>query len=212
MKLLSNGMKDYYDYMLGRNGIDTTLVFDRTKYMPLSNYDRIFRKESKAYFDDMEEYRKMFKSRYFQMHYYGRDREIKGKIYDVVVEIGFTQYLFQIDVYIENDIMKVDRVLLCVIEDCEKFSHEAIGILVTSFFKDGNYYKFNGRRPGTLAFDGVILKDTWIASEISAERVYRDLYEYFTKLKEPKIIDNRSDVQKLEAHGFDRKTSFRNIK
>ena len=29
---------------------------------------------------------------------------------------------------------------------------------------------------------------------------------------EPEIIDNRTDVQHLESHGFDKKSSFRNMK
>jgi hypothetical protein len=29
-------------------------------------------------------------------------------------------------------------------------------------------------------------------------------------VREPQIIDNRDDVQKLESKGFDKKTSFRN--
>lgn len=38
------------------------------------------------------------------------------------------------------------------------------------------------------------------------------LYEYLSSLRDKPFIDTRSDVQKLESAGFDKKTSFRNVK
>jgi hypothetical protein len=38
------------------------------------------------------------------------------------------------------------------------------------------------------------------------------LYEYLSSLRDKPFIDPRSDVQKLESAGFDKKTSFRNVK
>lgn len=210
MKIITGGKKDYYDYLIGRNGIDTTLVFDRTKYTPInSHYDYLFKKECSMNSHNKKEYNEFRNSSsYFLGYGHGSTR----REYDIVLEIGFTQYLFKIDLWEREDLIKVDYKLLSVNEDCKKISTEAIGIIFTPIYKDGNYYKHGGRGVGNTAIDGVILKDTWIPSIISAERVYRDLYEYFTKLKEPKFTDTRSDIQKLEAHGFDKKISFRNIK
>ena len=53
---------------------------------------------------------------------------------------------------------------------------------------------------------------TWIPSLISAEEVWNNITDYLLSIKEPEIVDNRNDVQHIESHGFDKKTSFRNVK
>ena len=57
-----------------------------------------------------------------------------------------------------------------------------------------------------------IMEGTWIPSLIPAEEVWNNISDYLLSIKEPVIIDNRTDVQHLESHGFDKKTSFRNVK
>lgn len=57
-----------------------------------------------------------------------------------------------------------------------------------------------------------ILDGTWIPSMIPAEEVWNNITDFLLSIKEPKIVDNRTDVQHLESHGFDKKTSFRNVK
>ena len=66
--------------------------------------------------------------------------------------------------------------------------------------KDGNYE------------ENPILEGTWIPSFIPAEEVWNNITDYLLSIKEPEIIDNRTDVQHLESHGFDKKSSFRNVK
>ena len=62
------------------------------------------------------------------------------------------------------------------------------------------------------AISNPILKDTPITSLISSQEIYEELCAYISSLNDVEIFDMRSDVQKAEAAGFDRKTSFRNIK
>ena len=57
-----------------------------------------------------------------------------------------------------------------------------------------------------------IFEGTWIPSIIPAEEIWNNVTDYLLSIKEPKIVDNRTDVQHLESHGFDKKTSFRNVK
>lgn len=57
-----------------------------------------------------------------------------------------------------------------------------------------------------------ILDGTWIPSMIPATEVWNNITDYLLSIKELKIVDNRTDVQHLESHGFDKKTSFRNVK
>ena len=47
---------------------------------------------------------------------------------------------------------------------------------------------------------------------IPAEEVFTGIQEFLLSKCDGKFTDNRTDIEKLEAAGFDRKTSFRNIK
>ena len=57
-----------------------------------------------------------------------------------------------------------------------------------------------------------IMDGTWIPSFIPAEEVWNNVSDYLLSIKETHIVDNRTDIQHLESHGFDKKTSFRNVK
>jgi len=54
-----------------------------------------------------------------------------------------------------------------------------------------------------------ILQNTEIPSLIPAEKIWSNLYNYLLYQKDPQVIDNRTDKQKLESRGFDNITSFR---
>lgn len=56
-----------------------------------------------------------------------------------------------------------------------------------------------------------ILEGTWIPSVIPAEEVWNNISDYLLSIREPVIIDNRTDIEHLESAGFDKKTSFRNM-
>ena len=56
------------------------------------------------------------------------------------------------------------------------------------------------------------LSDLKFANVINPEQMYIDVYNWLSKRNEFNHIDNRNDVQKLESKGFDKKTSFRNVK
>lgn len=56
-----------------------------------------------------------------------------------------------------------------------------------------------------------IMADTWIPSVIPAEDVWNNVTDYLLAIKEKPIIDNRTDIEHAESHGFDKKTSFRNM-
>lgn len=56
-------------------------------------------------------------------------------------------------------------------------------------------------------FDG-----TWVPSVIPAEDMWNNISNYLLSIKEKPIVDNRTDVEHLESHGFDKKSSFRNVK
>lgn len=47
---------------------------------------------------------------------------------------------------------------------------------------------------------------------VPAEDVFLGIQDWLLSKADPKVTDNRTDVQKLEAAGFDRRTSFRKTK
>ena len=57
-----------------------------------------------------------------------------------------------------------------------------------------------------------ILSGTFIPKLVPPTDIWQNLYEYLSSLRDKPFIDTRSDVQKLESAGFDKKTSFRNVK
>lgn len=50
-----------------------------------------------------------------------------------------------------------------------------------------------------------------VAGLIPAQEAYDAIYNFLINKKEPNVVDSRTDVQKLEGAGFDKKTSFRNM-
>ena len=56
-----------------------------------------------------------------------------------------------------------------------------------------------------------ILAGTFIPGVIPPTDIWNALYEYLSSLRDKPFTDSRSDVQKLESAGFDKKTSFRNM-
>lgn len=64
---------------------------------------------------------------------------------------------------------------------------------------------FSGRRedPMLMSFPLTV---------VPAEEVFTGIQDYLLSQFDVDIPDNRTDIQKLEAAGFDRRTSFRNIK
>lgn len=63
-----------------------------------------------------------------------------------------------------------------------------------------------------IYLENPIMVDTWIPSIIPPLDIWVEVSNYLLSLKDPKIEDNRSDIEKLESHGFDRKMSFRKDK
>lgn len=55
----------------------------------------------------------------------------------------------------------------------------------------------------------LIFCKTKIPSIVKAEDLYNAFDEYFSHLKDDIKVDNMSDIEKIESHGFNKKTSFR---
>lgn len=58
----------------------------------------------------------------------------------------------------------------------------------------------------------IIFNKTKIPSVVKAEDLYNGFDEYLSHLKDDVATDNMSDIEKVESHGFDKKSSFRKIR
>ena len=72
--------------------------------------------------------------------------------------------------------------------------------------KRGNYeYK----KDFTKSYSNLIFRNIKIPSVVIADDLYNAFDEYFSHLKDDVKVDNMTDIEKVESHGFNKKTSFR---
>lgn len=179
MKIISK-VKDYYDYLAGIRGIDEDIVYDRRNCIIFNKFNSEFLKDGKVRYA------------FIPIYYY-------------VLEVGYTHYLFSLAPKGESfDVKLIKRFKVE-----KKRSNSPISLMRVRY----NVYRKSTeieyiKRSGDF-WENPILKNTWVPTFISAEEIYDDLYDYLISIREPKIIDNRTDIQKLESKGFDKKTSFR---
>ncbi len=134
-----------------------------------------------------------------------------------ILEVGLKWYSFQVERYLDSSgKVCLDWKLLGVKEVTKE---QRAGTAPMTLFKATSRYSFLWRDEATeLVIDrssGIsnpILAGTPITSFIEAQDIYQELSRYIASLKDIEIVDSRTDVEKAESAGFDRKTSFRNIK
>lgn len=186
MHILSK-YKDYYDYLSGIWGVDEKVVLDRTKFSPIKpNFD----------------YNNLFKIDILNFYICGK--HFQG----LIVRDGIIQkvlYGEKMIPYLKFNERKkfyyIDKwskeIFLDIIEDVENFNKkENCPILLDFGYKDLIHFP--------------ILSEFNVVDVLDAETIYLMLVEWLGK--EDVIFSKLTDIQKIETHGFDKKTSFRNIK
>jgi hypothetical protein len=210
MRILDGGKKDFYDYLAGIYGIDNDVVYDRAKshvFRPMEAGDTYFCK-TRLYNDRCK---KETKGRHYVNGKYVYGIFYEGLKLHFVIEIGFTQYLFMVERYLDNNLeVQLEPQLLNKFQVDKKQSQVPVSLIPVDFW--GLFSEAPSIRRYYLneEIQNPIFTGTWVTSFLNAEEVYNEIYNYLISIKEPKIIDNRNDVQKLESKGFDKKTSFRN--
>lgn len=218
MKILTpRNNKDYYDYLTGIYGIDEKVVFDRRRFTIISRLDLpIF-----SYLPLENDTPK--KEIPVWMRKDKRVPEYVGTKIGFILEVGLKWYVFEVERYLD----KAFKVCLdwTLVKTKEIHREHRLCKSPLSFFmyhKNSRYsidwksydYYDDARiniREGTL-IDNPILSGTPIPSFIPAEEIYSLLCSYISSMNDIEVIDSRTDTQKAESVGFDRKTSFRNIK
>lgn len=210
MKILNGGKKDYYDYLSGIYGIDNDIVYDRVK----SHVFRLY-ENGDVYFIKERLYNDCHKKTYKKYHYvdgksvYGVISE--GVKHYFVLEVGYQHYLFMVERYLdEYEQVQLEPQLIDKFTVTDKKSVAPVSIIPVDYY---HLYKESpkiGKYNLRFEIQNPILSGTWITSFIQAEDIYNEIYNYLISIREPNIIDNRNDIQRLESKGFDKKVSFRN--
>ena len=214
MKIIDN-KKDYYDYLVGIYGLDSETVYDRRGSISLKtsysfnhrypNIGTVIKESDDPYYNHLlpEKGKKRFS-------FIGGNVEFPyyGILDDFNVVIGNFSYMILTDRYKEGEIVKGDNLLIKKStrtddDDCP------IGIISSLPMSEEPTRIKNSNR---FIARNVILNGTWLAKLFPAEEVWKDIYDFIRSKKEKKIIDNRTDKEKIISAGFDVKTSFRNIK
>lgn len=133
-----------------------------------------------------------------------------------MLEAGLKWYFFRVERYLDDssavhidwEIIKTRRIS----------KYQRLGATPMTFFRAYKRYSWwieenlDINVEKTDSISNPILKDTPITSLIPPQEIYNELCAYISSLNDIEFVDTRSDVQKAESAGFDKKTSFRNIK
>ncbi len=196
MKILSK-FKDYYDYLQGIYGIDETILYNRTFKEPF--YHLPYLSISGYKYKQPEPYILAICSTIYIVHLYN------GSFY-------FGDDIFRILQLTDNK-YKHNRHY--------KFNGDYFAVSITE--KHKLYTDVNIKHncpvclivPATMQTKEIIIKNIRLAdfglAQILAPQYIYSLISGF--LTQEKFIEHpRTDVEKIISHGFDKKTSFRNVK
>ena len=231
MKIIDN-KKDYYDYLSGTFGIDETVVYDRRGSVAL-NSEYAFQQGMNFFFSEpplpwdkplnnkewcslcsiikqKEAMSIVYKKRKNTVWY-------EGEVYHFILEVGTVLYRFEEERWIEENDRghaNVEYRLIDTLKDQRKYSDAPMSLIPCQ----GRYGRItqNSRweetkEPWLHRIDNPIIVGTFIPKVIPAADIWQSLYAYLSSLKDIPFTDTRSDIQRLESAGFDKKTSFRNV-
>lgn len=194
MKIISK-YKDYYDHLQGAYGIDDKVVLDRRSaaqpnlllYTPSEpgKYERmVFFICDRIYYVVIDHTGRC---------YAGEDYKKYPFTFDGRRKLAYISGQFSVDV--SHPKTDVNTILGCP-------------ILMSNPYSYGSYDYYDPRHfwfyPKLSPFK--------LAKELPAFEIYTELYAWIERNKDVSIPDNRSDVEKLESKGFDKRSSFRNVK
>ena len=231
MKIIDN-KKDYYDYLASIYGIDELVVYDRRGSVSL-NSEKYLLHGIEYYFSHklLPLDKPLSEKKYWSLKSISKQREAKavkhkfnktfkeGDVYHFVLEVGYTHYRFEVERWKDEktpNLAHVETTLLDTIKDVrQRYSKVPMCIIPcqAEYWRWHHEEKWEEIKSSlTHRVENPILADTFIPKMISPTDIWHSLYEYLSSLRDKPFTDTRSDVQKLESAGFDRKTSFRNVK
>ena len=201
MKILTAGKKDYYDYLINTYGIDSDIVFDRRQSIVINDelkynsplLNGVFNTNKIA--TDREKQEKIYYDNGYKTYKI-------GSVYYIYLKYGRILKKFKVERYIDNEKLKIEYTELGIVNNDPiktqpRGKRSVVNLRITT-----NYDNYQ-------TIDLPILKNTWLTGFIKPEDIYNEIYNYLISLKNKNIEDNRTDIEKIESHGMDKKTSFR---
>ena len=213
MKIISN-YKEYYDYLQGIYGIDEKIVYARvceSAYWSKGEFKKV----------------PLIKPEHIEFPQSDRIREYVLSVcgYDYPVTIFRGDYCFTIeDLTKLYDRIKKDNINVYPSDFAElerkiqlfrKYPHwrdRYVNVWREEIKESEINDKYNCPvvlSNGYEVVKNVRLSDFGINKILDPETIYRKICDFLTR--EPIIVDNRTNAQKVESHGFDKITSFRNM-
>ena len=231
MKIIDN-KKDYYDYISGIYGIDDLVVYDRRGSITL-NSSNILLQGLDYYFNTKILFidKSLSEKRYWELKSIVRYREAKaeknmyskkwkeGDVYHFVLEVGYTHYRFEVERWIEDNKQNhahIEYRLIDTMKDVQKRYSNVPMCLIPCYVQDWRWAKdglWKEKCDTKLhRVENPILTGTFITKIIPSADIWQAIYDYLSSLRDKPFTDTRTDVEKLESAGFDKETSFRNVK
>lgn len=194
MKIISN-FKDYYDFIQGKYGIDTKVVYER---IPETKTDSKWWK-SGIY---VPGFRNIPDGYYFHMIAFC------GTLY----AIWYNRGKFYIGDEIESlhsDMIRTDKTTYAGDREYLQYHGKPTTANYIAQCPVALVNRYWGDKDFTVRDKNPKLSDFNFAKVVPPEEAYLKIYNFL--IEEPVIKDNRTDVEKVVSHGFDKKTSFRKM-
>ncbi len=197
MKILGK-YKDYFDYLVGKYGIDEKIIVDRRENVTVKY--REYEDLTKPSEYTLAICGELFHIVFYRGNYYHTREELKT-LNEILKSRGndtlFTTSKWSsrwggIDSYLREVVGKT--------KISDKFGYP---IMVASRI----YYN---RKPDD--FTKCLASEFGVPNYISAEEMYQKVYSWYSKRNEVNIQNNQTDLEKIESHGFDTVKSFRHRK
>ena len=223
MKIIDN-KKDYYDYLQGILGQDELVVYDRRgskvvseseTYLPNfpTDYDVYFCKKPFNCDEPKKKIKGWYSTKYKNRadrwnSFKYRDYVEEGSIYHLFLEVGYNQFIFEIERYLDKEgKLHIDTDLVDHREVKKDKKKSKAPLFIGKL-----YFKYCDTIDKIDGIDNPILADTWIPKFIPPTDMWNMLYEYISSLRDKEFTDSRTNDQHIESHGFDKKISFRKRK
>ncbi len=201
MKIITKrSQKDYYDFLIGVYGEDPLIVLDRTKNdkLPYSiSNDVVVRFYIGGYL--VEGYK------INDSYYYGENLHEFGDDKRYISPYSYRNQNIEVKdlIYLKDSKSRSPYVLIKPVVDVELINEKENCSILLAFNGAGgvNYLKY----PNLSSFN--------IQSLLSPEVVYKMISDWISSqiTKSENKVDSRSNIEKIESKGFDKKTSFRKL-
>lgn len=208
MKIIDN-KKDYYDYLQGIYGQDPKAIYDRRnsfafvkEYLPdIFRNNQLVSRENFGILGYIGYIYIIAGRKVFIISYYNN---LKQKLIKL---IGSRDIIRETEIPLILNFHNVLPVRLNSPIKEPKDLYTPYFLSNVNYLNEHNIIGYSKER----AINNPILQSVGLTC-IPADEIFLNIQDFLLSLNEKEIIDNRTDVQKIESAGFDKKTSFRNCK